>query len=114
MAINGVRGASFVDYTTGLPIDTRGDSIGVTSEATAAGTAGLLQAALDAAALAAPPSGEQLEDIVVTASAEYHLFHCVPAPFDSRLVLHVRIDRQRGNVALAKRTLRTLLGSSAN
>ncbi|WP_412540964.1 hypothetical protein R8Z50_35205 [Longispora sp. K20-0274] len=109
MTIRGAQCASLIDYTTGLPVDTLGAVPGVSPEATAAGTAELMHVMLDTAAFASAPGGDELEDIVVTAAAGYHVFQLVPVRFDSRLVLHVWLDRHSGNVALARRRLKLLL-----
>ncbi|MEV6523243.1 hypothetical protein AB0M43_14930 [Longispora sp. NPDC051575] len=109
MTINGARGASLIDYTTGLPVDTVGAVPGNSPEATAAGTAELMHAMLDTAAFASAPGGDDLEDIVVTAASGYHVFHCLPVRFDSRLVLHLWLDRETGNIALTRRRLRLLI-----
>lgn len=49
------------------------------------------------------PSGE-LEDVMIAAEGTYHLLRLVRAD-DRALLVHVSVDRARGNLALARRAL---------
>ena len=49
------------------------------------------------------PSGE-LEDVMIAAEATYHLLRLVRAD-DRTVLVHVSVDRARGNLALARRAL---------
>lgn len=49
------------------------------------------------------PSGE-LEDVMITADATFHLLRRVRAG-ERTVIVHVSVDRARGNLALARRTL---------
>jgi hypothetical protein len=49
-----------------------------------------------------------LEDLIITTAGAYHLLCPVRTDFDSRLVLYLWLDRVDGNLALARRRLRTL------
>src|SRR5262249_37787915 len=102
------RGASVLDYSTGLPAAEVGKTPRNSTDL-AAGTVALLHTGLDAAALCAAPGGDDLEDVVVTSSCEYHIFVCLPTRFDSRLALHVWLERPLANLAFTGRALRALI-----
>jgi hypothetical protein len=49
-----------------------------------------------------------LEDLIITTAGGYHLLRIVHTEFDSRLVLYLWLDRQQGNLAVARRRMQTL------
>ncbi|MEI7032458.1 hypothetical protein [Streptomyces pratensis] len=120
MRLPGARGASVVDWTSGLALGTIGDSPNDDHEATAAETAEVARmaaeqpafAALAAGGAAAGPEeapGTAVEDLIVTTRDGYHLLRFVETAFDSSIFLHLWLDRSAGNLALA----RMRLGESA-
>ncbi|MCX4981300.1 hypothetical protein [Streptomyces sp. NBC_00572] len=112
MALPGARGASLVDWTSGLALGTAGDSPVGDHETTAAETAELARAAAEFDSFAAPgetPTGEPpVEDLIVTTRAGYHVLRFVETSFDSSVFLHLWLDRATGNLALARIRLRDL------
>ncbi|MFI9115517.1 hypothetical protein [Streptomyces venezuelae] len=122
MALPGARGASLVDWTSGLALGTAGDSPVGDHETTAAETAELARAAAEfdsfaaggqtftnsagssAGAVGEPP----VEDLIVTTRAGYHVLRFVATSFDSSVFLHLWLDRDTGNLALARIRLRDL------
>jgi hypothetical protein len=136
MALPGARGASVVDWTSGLALGTAGQSPGGDTEATAAETAELARAAAEyttfapgaspaassgsAAAGAVAHDGDgagmdggeekglPVEDVIVTTRTGYHLLCFVETTFDSSVFLHLWLDRDIGNLALARIRLRQL------
>ncbi|MEX0171663.1 hypothetical protein [Streptomyces sp. LMG1-1-1.1] len=117
MALPGARGASLVDWTSGLALGTAGDSPTGDHEATAAETAELARAAAEfdsftttdhSAADPAAADGPPVEDLIVSTRAGYHVLRFVETSFDSSIFLHLWLDRHTGNLALARLRLRDL------
>lgn len=113
MRLPGARGASVVDWTSGLALGTIGDSPNGDHEATAAETAEVARmtaeqpafARLDAAGGAGPPGqspSTPVEDVIVTTHDGYHMLRFVETAFDSSVFLHLWLNRSEGNLALAR------------
>ena len=108
MAIRGALGASLIDYPSGLTVGAAGSGPSGRDEVTAASTATLVRATVDAAAMATVGRPGHLEDIVVTAGNGYHLVHFPDDGRDRRLVLYMWLDRDTGNLAMTQRSLRAI------
>ncbi|MER7948962.1 hypothetical protein ABTY59_16395 [Streptomyces sp. NPDC096079] len=112
MALPGARGASLVDWTSGLALGTAGDSPVGDHETTAAETAELARSAAEFDSFTAmgedPGEGPPVEDLIVTTRAGYHVLRFVETAFDSSVFLHLWLDRDAGNLALARLRLRDL------
>nr|WP_203644334.1 hypothetical protein [Streptomyces sp. SID14478] len=114
----GARGASVVDWTSGLALGTIGDSPNGDHEATAAEAAELARLAAEHQAFApaegsdwSGSAGEKeppVEDVIVTNRDGYHLLRFVRTSFDSSVFLHLWLDRDEGNLALARLRLADL------
>ncbi|MBD0423311.1 hypothetical protein AB0L35_05970 [Streptomyces sp. NPDC052309] len=108
MRLPGARGASLVDWISGLALGAVGDAPGGDLEATAAETAELARHVAESGSLApaggtAPRDDEPpVEDMIVTTADSYHLLRFVSTPFDSTVFLHLWLDRNDGNLALAR------------
>ncbi|MYW69115.1 hypothetical protein GTY65_34335 [Streptomyces sp. SID8379] len=113
MRLPGARGASVVDWTSGLALGTIGDSPNGDHEATATEAAELARLAAEHRAFA-PADGNDwtqgtagdktppVEDVIVTSRDGYHLLRFVPTTFDSSVFVHLWLDRDEGNLALAR------------
>ncbi|MER5966961.1 hypothetical protein [Streptomyces sp. NPDC002057] len=114
MALPGARGASLVDWTSGLALGTAGDSPVGDHETTAAETAELARSAAEFDTFVAAgdtpgePGAPPVEDLIVTTRAGYHVIRFVETSFDSSVFLHLWLDRATGNLALARIRLRDL------
>ncbi|MFF8608743.1 hypothetical protein ACF06X_22685 [Streptomyces sp. NPDC015346] len=133
MSLPGARGASLVDWTSGLALGTAGDSPVGDHETTAAETAELARVAAEydsftsdgapagaSAEDGAPapggelpkgpeePKGPPVEDLILTTREGYHILRFVETAFDSSVFLHLWLDRDQGNLALARIRLRDL------
>ncbi|EST24336.1 hypothetical protein [Streptomyces niveus] len=122
MALPGARGAAIVDWTSGLALGTAGESPNGDHETTAAETAELARAAAEYPAFAQdaeraqPPAepaageakGPPVEDLIVTTRTGYHVLRFVETTFDSSVFLHLWLDRDTGNLALARLRLQQL------
>ncbi|MFE4452605.1 hypothetical protein [Streptomyces sp. NPDC056796] len=110
MRLPGARGASVVDWTSGLALGTIGESPNGDHEATAAETAEVARMAAEQPVFAqadAPtgPTGlpaPAVEDVIVTTAPGYHILRFVETAFDSSVFLHLWLDRAEGNLALAR------------
>ena len=108
IAVPGSLGVSLIDYTTGSTICSAGRHANGDDDLTGSGTATVVQAVVHGPAFVSAGRPSRLDDIVITSSNGYHIIHFVPAGFDARLVLYVWLDPDSGNLALAKRSLRTI------
>ncbi|WP_053648193.1 MULTISPECIES: hypothetical protein [unclassified Streptomyces] len=117
MTLPGARGASLVDWTSGLALGTAGDSPVGDHETTAAETAELARSAAEFdtflatdedAGGAGDDEGPPVEDLIVTTRAGYHVLRFVETSFDSSVFLHLWLDRDTGNLALARMRLRDI------
>ncbi|MEU3731333.1 hypothetical protein AB0E81_18190 [Streptomyces sp. NPDC033538] len=124
MRLPGARGASLVDWISGLALGAVGDAPGGDWEATAAETAELARHVAESGSLAAagdpaatpratgatgvtdpavgPEKEPPVEDLIATTADVYHLLRFVSTPFDSTVFLHLWLDRNEGNLALAR------------
>ncbi|MFE2377645.1 hypothetical protein [Streptomyces sp. NPDC059398] len=57
-----------------------------------------------------PREGLPVEDVIVTNRTGYHILRFVETTFDSSVFLHLWLDRDEGNLALARLRLRDLAG----
>ncbi|MFJ2853047.1 hypothetical protein [Streptomyces rubiginosohelvolus] len=114
MRLPGARGASVVDWTSGLALGTIGDSPNGDHEATAAETAEVARMAAEQPAFAhlgaeggrpAESPSTPVEDVIVTTHDGYHMLRFVETAFDSSVFLHLWLDRSAGNLALARMRL---------
>ncbi|MFD5285310.1 hypothetical protein [Streptomyces rubrogriseus] len=110
MRLPGARGASLVDWISGLALGAVGEAPGGDWEATAAETAELGRHVAESGSLAAAGTGgtvepgkePPVEDLIATTGDAYHLLRFVSTPFDSTVFLHLWLDRNDGNLALAR------------
>ncbi|MFE1025525.1 hypothetical protein ACFW5I_13285 [Streptomyces sp. NPDC058818] len=119
MRLPGARGASLVDWISGLALGAVGEAPGGDWEATAAETAELARHVAESGSLAAagapgaaparpaapavaPEKEPPVEDMIATTADAYHLIRFVSTPFDSTVFLHLWLDRNDGNLALAR------------
>ncbi|MFJ5292224.1 hypothetical protein [Streptomyces sp. NPDC088348] len=137
MRLPGSLGAAVVDWTSGLALGTIGASPNNDHETTAAETAELARMAAEHPAFAPAPDtgtddtaggtedtdgtdepsgastpardkGLPVEDVIVTNRTGYHVLRFVETTFDSSVFLHLWLDRDEGNLALARLRLRDL------
>ncbi|WP_327324023.1 hypothetical protein OG735_17050 [Streptomyces sp. NBC_01210] len=127
MLVPGARGASIVDWISGLALGAVGESPGSDHEATAAETAELARMATEYTTFAPKEptaygsegpdregeaedkvEGPPVEDLIVTTRTGYHVVRFVETTFDSSVFLHLWLDRDLGNLALARLRLQNL------
>lgn len=123
MRLPGARGASLVDWTSGLALGTVGDSPGGDPETMAAEAAELARLAAEHRAFA--PEGDDgdleeaggrvgqdppVEDLIISNRDSYHVLRFVTTTFDSSVFLHLWLARADGNLALARIRLGEMAG----
>ncbi|WP_414166910.1 hypothetical protein ACMATS_04080 [Streptoverticillium reticulum] len=114
MTIPGARGASLVDWSSGLALGAAGDGPGRDHETAAAETAELARLAFESGAFTAaagPRRGSgsgPVEDVIVTAQGSYHLIRFVETSFDSSVFLYLWLDRTEANLAVALFRLKSI------
>ncbi|KPI16668.1 hypothetical protein OK074_8330 [Actinobacteria bacterium OK074] len=116
MRLPGARGASVVDWTSGLALGVAGDSPGGDHETTAAEAAELARLAAEHGAFA-PADGSDwsvtelpVEDLIISNRDSYHILRFVPTTFDGSVFLHLWLARSEGNLALARIRLGEMAG----
>ncbi|MEU4211806.1 hypothetical protein AB0F13_17675 [Streptomyces sp. NPDC026206] len=109
MTIPGARGASLVDWTTGLALGVVGDGPEGDHESSAAEAAELARLAFENGAFTrSTPDAGPVEDLIVTARGSYHLIRFVETAFDSSVFLYLWLDRTEANLAVALFRLKDL------
>ncbi|MFF7195985.1 hypothetical protein ACIOC1_14615 [Streptomyces sp. NPDC088197] len=133
MTLPGARGAALVEWISGLSLGQVGDAPGGDPETAAAETAEFARMAVEHSAFepaeplgsprggttepAAPAAasgpadtakGLPVEDVIVVTRTGYHLLRFVEAPFDGGVFLHLWLDREHANLALAMMRVRDL------
>ncbi|MFC5183528.1 hypothetical protein [Actinomadura harenae] len=110
MTIPGARGATLVDCSTGLAVAASGGAAGALDQhQDAAGTTDVVRVVLASPALSASPAGDDVQEIIVSGTFGYHLLVCVGRAFGTQLFLHVVLDRDSGNLALARLRVREIV-----
>jgi hypothetical protein len=103
MRIEGAIGAALVDYNSGLALGVLGGGPDLDLTAAAAGNTDVVRAkmrTMDMLGL----KGE-IDDILITLTAQYHLIRPLSAPGTDGLFFYLALDRQRANLAMARRQL---------
>ncbi|MFE9257708.1 hypothetical protein [Streptomyces sp. NPDC006879] len=115
MTLPGALGAAVVDWTSGLALGTIGESPGGDPEAASAETAELARMAAEQPAFLpralagdTGSAGTPVEDVIVTTRSCYHVLRFVETAFDGSVFMHLWLDREDGNLALARLRMRDL------
>ncbi|WP_449062350.1 roadblock/LC7 domain-containing protein [Planomonospora algeriensis] len=110
MAIPGALDAILIDQTSGMAVAIGGGSRHLDAEKSAAGLSGALQATLDGLAATSPTGTARVNEMIITADDGHHLLKPLETVFDGPLVIYVRLDPDRSNLALARHRLQALSG----
>ena len=102
MQLSGALGASIVDSNSGMMLGSTGNRThGVDLEVAAAGNTEVVRSkrkTMEALGLA-----DSIEDILITLGKQYHLIRLVSS--DPALFVYLVLDRNQGNLALARHKL---------
>ncbi|MGI5218567.1 hypothetical protein [Nocardia sp. CA-290969] len=104
MSIDGAVGAAVVDYNSGMALGMLGSSKSLDLHIAAAGNTEVVRAKLRT--IEQLGLQEDIEDILITLSAQYHLIRPMTGRKAKGLFLYLALDRGRANLALARHKLR--------
>ncbi|GAA3474567.1 roadblock/LC7 domain-containing protein [Nonomuraea roseola] len=102
MAIPGALDAMVVDHASGMAVAATGADGDVDAARSAAAISETLRVTMDGLAQSAPGGTVRVDDMLVTTDKGHHLLRPLGTPFESPLVIYVRLDRERANLALAR------------
>lgn len=106
MEIEGAIGAAVVDYSSGMALGTLSSTKTLDLEVAAAGNTEVVRAkmrTMDQLGL-----NDAIEDILITLSGQYHVIRPLTSPKGQGLFLYLALDRNRGNLALARHRLKSI------
>nr|WP_245667797.1 hypothetical protein [Actinomadura macra] len=113
MGIPGALRVTLIDCASGLAVAAAGREDLVDQHEDAAGVTDVVRAVLGSPALSATAAGDDVEEIIVCGKDGHHLLAITDAGLDGHLVVHLLIDQERGNLALARLRLRGLVHEMA-
>jgi len=105
MSIPGALDAILVEPISGMAILAEGLP---DSARSAAGLTETFRAALEGIALASPEGTVRIGDMIITTETSHHLIRPIEMVFDGPLLICLRLDLERSNLALARRRLGTI------
>ncbi|MBT2411269.1 MULTISPECIES: hypothetical protein [unclassified Streptomyces] len=104
--IDGASAAALVDYTSGMALGTLGGTKDFNLEVAAAGNTDVVRAKLRTMELLGLK--EEIEDILITLSSQYHLIRLIKGRGGNGLFLYLVLDASRANLAMARHQLRRI------
>ncbi|BFV55859.1 hypothetical protein KCMC57_up09630 [Kitasatospora sp. CMC57] len=107
MAIDGAIGVALVDYDSGMALGTLGDSAELDLNVAAAGNTDLVRAKMRTMQMLNLHDNE-IEDMLITLTTQYHLIRPLTMPNGRGLFLYLALNRARANMAMARHQLRRL------
>ena len=105
MEIPGALDAIVVDHTSGLAVAAEGLPDPGRS---AAGLSETFRATLDGVALTSPDGTVRVEDMIIKTDRGYHLITPLETLFDGPLLICLRLDLERSNLAMARWRMHTI------
>lgn len=107
MTVDGALGVALVDWSSGMSLGTLGGDQYLDLEVAAAGNTEVVRAKMRA--IEALHIDDQIEDILITLGAQYHLIRLLRHQnATGELFLYLALDRARSNLALARRSLKAI------
>lgn len=106
MEIEGAIGIALVDHTSGMTLGTAGGNNEIDLGVAAAGNTDVVRAKMRTIEMLR--LGEDIEDILITLSSQYHLIRPLGSRSGKGLFLYLALNRSRANLALARHQLRQL------
>jgi hypothetical protein len=108
MAIEGAIGVALVDYGSGMALGALGGETGeLDLNVAAAGNTDVVRAKMRTMELLNLHDNE-IEDILITLSGQYHLIRPLTKQTGRGLFLYLALNRTRSNLAMARHQLRTI------
>lgn len=105
MQIPGALGAALVDYSSGMTLGTAGNGH-LDLELAAAGNTEVMRAQM--MTIGNLSLDEKVEDLLITLSTQFHLMRPLTSTAGDGLFLYAAIDKERSNLALARRILQNV------
>jgi hypothetical protein len=106
MQIEGSIGAALVDYTSGMALGVAGGNRDLDLTVAAAGNTDVIRAKMRTIELL--NLNERIEDILITLDTQYHLIRPITGRSGSGLFLYLALNKDRANLALARRQLQQI------
>jgi len=103
LTIGGAYAASVSDYDSGMALSSRSTRKGFDAELAGALNSEVVKAKLSAAKTLG--LGNQIEDILISLTEQYHLIRLVPS---TSLFIYLALDREKANLAMARHALKSL------
>ncbi len=100
MAIDGALAVALVDLSTGMALATSGNPNGVDLTVAAAGNTNVTRAKLNV--MKELGLKDELEDILITLSTQFHLIRLVNAEAAKGLFIYLMLDKSKANLAMAR------------
>nr|BEK64857.1 hypothetical protein KPHV_20840 [Kitasatospora purpeofusca] len=107
MAIEGSIGVALVDYGSGMALGSLGDSTEIDLHVAAAGNTDVVRAKMRAMELLNLHDNE-IEDILVSLTTQYHLLRPLTTQSGRGLFLFLALNRARANLAMARHQLKRI------
>lgn len=107
MSIDGAIGVALVDWESGMPLGTLGGDKYLDLDLASAGNTEVVKAKMRT--LASLRLNDQVEDILITLSKQYHLIRLLKDSSGAQsLFLYLALDRSKANLALARHHLKRI------
>ncbi|MBE9499948.1 MULTISPECIES: hypothetical protein [Streptomyces] len=105
-SIDGTIGVALVDYTSGMALGTIGGGKEFDLEVAAAGNTDVVRSKLRT--MEHLGIKDEIEDILITLSKQYHLIRLLRAKSGNGLFLYIALDSGKANLAMARHQLRRI------
>lgn len=102
--IEGTIGVALVDYTSGMALGTLGGGKDLDLTVAAAGNTDVVRAKVRTMEMLGLK--EEIEDILITLSGQYHLIRMLKGRGKAGLFLYLALDKNRANLAMARHQLK--------
>jgi hypothetical protein len=106
MAVEGAIGAALVDYSSGMSLGAISTTKDLDLTVAAAGNTEVVRAKMRTMEML--KMTDTIEDILITLGRQYHLIRPLSTRSGAGLFLYLALDKQRGNLALARHQMRAV------
>ncbi|MEV8328481.1 hypothetical protein ACFV84_27670 [Kitasatospora sp. NPDC059811] len=107
MGIDGAIGVALVDYGSGMALGSLGDGGELDLNVAAAGNTDVVRAKMRAMEMLNLHDNE-IEDILISLTNQYHLVRPITTPTGRGLFLFLALNRGRSNLAMARHQLKRI------